>query len=209
MRLIFLCAVALVVASVTLISAQEKHDEALKKITAFLNSSEELRNYSRNGYTSTFTGELRSIPDELQTELASAFPERKFYIAKMNVLIDPPKRSHDLILVTNSITNEVEGFVWTDYWFIHPSDSFERILKGHQAKSKEDAVNHVKTFAKLIVFANNDNLGDARIQNGKVKVELIRGESIFSILEVEMNKCFEFGRLTITEPNGKKLKYFV
>jgi len=207
-RFALLCAVFLI-ANTTLVSGQEKQGEALKKITAFLNASEELRNYSANGFTSQFTGELRSIPDELQSELSQNFPEHKFYIAKMQVLIDPPVLNYDLIVITNSSTAEVEGFVWGNYWTLRPSKSFQLLLKGHQAKSKDDAVTQVKTFAKLIGFVNNDKIGDAKIQNGKVKVELIRGKGVFSILEVEMNKCLQFDRLTITEPDGKKLKYFV
>lgn len=207
MRIALLCTI-IFVANVTLASAQEKQDEALKKIAAFLNRHEELRNYSKSGYTSSFSGELRSINDGLQIELFSAFPERKFYIAKMNVLIDPPYKNYDLILITNAITAEVESFVWGNYWVIRPSNTFEKILKGHQAKSKDDAVNQVKTLAKLIVFANNDKIGDGKIQNGKVKIELIRGDGVFAILEVEVNKCFQFDRLTITEPNGDKLKFF-
>jgi hypothetical protein len=82
-------------------------------------------------------------------------------------------------------------------------------LKGHQAKSKDDAVTQVKTFAKLIVFANNDKIGNAKIEQGKVKVELMRGEGFSGILEVKLEKNLQFDRLTITEPNGMRLRYFV
>jgi hypothetical protein len=208
MRLILLCAIAMV-ANATLVSAQERQDEALKKVIAFLNGSEELRNYSDNGFTSQFTGELLSIPDELQSELSQNFPEYKFYIAKMTVLIDAPSKKYDLVLIANTISGEIEGFVWGNYWTLRPSKSFQLLLKGHQAKSNDDAITQVKTFAKLLGFASNGKIGDSKIQNGKVKVELIRGEGVFGILEVEINKCLLFDRLTITEPNGKKLKYFV
>jgi|GEM_PF-2982230 len=208
MRLFLLCAIGLV-ATATLVSAQERQDETLKKITAFLNGSEELRNYSDNGFTSQFTGELLSIPDELQSELSQNFPEYKFYIAKMTVLIDVPSKKYDLILIANTVSGEIEGFIWGNYWTLRPSKSFQLLLRGHQAKSNDDAITQVKTFAKLLSFASNGKIGDAKIQNGKVKVELIRGEGVFGILEVEMNKCLQFDRLTITEPNGEKLKYFV
>lgn len=186
-----------------------KTRRSVKKITAFLNGGEELRNYSDNGFTSQFTGELRSMPDEIQSELNQNFPEYKFYIAKMTVLIDAPAKKYDLILIANTASGEIEGFIWGNDWTLRPSKSFQLLLKGHQAKSDDDAIAKVKTFAKLISFANNDKIGDAKIQNGKVKVELIRGEGVFSILEVEINKCLQFDRLTITEPNGEKLKHFV
>lgn len=205
---LLLLAIVLIV-NTTFLSAQEKQVEALEKLTAFLNSSSELRNYSKNGYTSTFVNEFRGIPEEFQTELNSAFPELRFYIAKMKVLIDPPYSSYDLILITNSITGEVEGFIWADYWVIRPSESFGRILKGHQAKSKDDAIVKLKIFARLVSFANGGRIGEAKIRNGRVKVELIRGEGVFGILEVKINKNLKFDRLTITEPNGKKLRYFV
>lgn len=202
-----LCAIAM--ANVTFVLAQEKEDEVINKITTFLNTSEELRNYAKNGYTSIFSGNFREIPDELQMELNANFPEHRFYIAKMKVLIDPPYSNYDLILVTDADTAEVEGFIWGNYWMIRPSESFEKILKGHQVKSEDEGISQVKTFAKLITFVNNDKVGDAKSQNGKVKVELIRGEGVFGVLEVEMNDCLQFNRITITEPNGEELKYFV
>ena len=208
MRLVLLCVVALITNAMS-VSAQEKQDEALKKITAFLNASEELRNYSDNGFTSQFTGETRLIPDELQAELTQNFPEYKFYIAKMTVLIDAPSKKYDLILVANAISGEVEGFIWGNYWTLRPSKSFEKVLKGHQTKSEDEAVSQVKTFAKLIAFTNSDKIGNARIQNRKVKVELRRGEGVFGVLEVKINKNLQFDCLIITEPNGKKLRYFV
>ena len=64
------------------------------------------------------------------------------------------------------------------------------------------------TYA-MYIFTNNDKIGSAKIQNGKVKVEMIRGEGVFGILEVKIDKNFKFDRLTITEPNGEKLKHFV
>lgn len=206
--LVLSCTVALMTIA-TPLSAQEKQDEALKKITAFLNGSEELRNYSANGFTSQFTGELRSLPNEIQSELNQNFPQFKFYIAKMIVLIDAPPQKYDLILIANALSGEIDGFVWGNYWTLRPSKSFQLLLKGQQAKSNDDAIVTVKTFGKLIGFANNGKIGDSKIHNGKVKVELIRGEGVFSILEVEMNKCLQFERMTITEPNGEELKYFV
>jgi hypothetical protein len=191
------------------VSVRQKQDEFGRKITNFLNTSEELRNYSKNGYTSTFTGDFRSIPKALNNELNLAFPECKFYIAKMRVLIDAPSKDYNLILVTNAFTGYVKGFVWGNYWTICPSNSFKKILKGQQAKSEEDALSKVKTFAKLIVYTNNDQIGDAKIQNGEVNVELIRGKGVLGILKVRMNKNFKFESLVITDAKGKNLKCFV
>lgn len=203
-----LCAIALLT-NALLLPAQKKQDETRDKVVAFLNNNQELRNYSDNGFTSKFTGEYRSIPDELQSELNQNFPEYKFYIAKMNVLIDAPSKTYDLILIADAVNAEVKGFIWGNYWTLRSSKSFEKVLKGYQAKSEDEAVSQVKTLAKLIAFTNNDKIGDARIQNEKVKVELMRGGSVFGILEVKINKNLQFDRLVITEPNGKKLRYFV
>lgn len=207
--LVLFCVVTLFLTIESVMAQEKKNASEQEIIVSFLNASEELHNSVKYGFTSHFTGEFRTIPNELQSELSQNFPEYKFYIAKMLVLIDPPLVEYDLILITNASTAKVEGFIWGNYWMIRPSKSFEKVLKSHQAKSEEEAISQMKTFAKLIVFTNNDQIGNAKIQNGKVKVELIRGKGVFSILEVEMNKCLQFDRLTITQPNGEKLKYFV
>jgi hypothetical protein len=147
--------------------------------------------------------------DELQSELGQHFPQYKFYIARMTVLIDIPSVKYDLILFANAVSGGIKGFIWGHYRTLRPSKSFRLLLKGHQAKSKDDAVTQVKTFAKLIVFANNDKIGNAKIEQGKVKVELMRGEGFSGILEVKLEKNLQFDRLTITEPNGMRLRYFV
>src|SRR5687768_5690529 len=57
------------------------------KLKSFLETSQELRHYSKLGYTSNFTGALRPIPAQLQSQLSNEFPQYKFHIAKMSVLI--------------------------------------------------------------------------------------------------------------------------
>ncbi len=178
-------------------------------MTTFLTANKELSDYSNNGFTSKFTGELRSIPDDLQSELSQSFPAYKFYIARMTVLIDAPFKKYDLILIIDIVSAEVKGFVWGNYWTLHPSKSFPSLLKGHQTKSEDDAVSQIKTFARLIAFTSNDKIGDAKIQKGKVKVKFIKGKGVFSILEVGISSNLLFDRMAITKPNGKKLKYFV
>ena len=201
----------LIFLSSNVVEAQKKQSDEIESIViSFLNTSEELTNYSLNGFTSKFTGDFVPISDELEKELIEKFPDYKFYIAKMLVAIDPPAREYDLILVVNTKSKEIKGHIWGEYALIHPSKSFKNILKGYQAKTTEDAIEKVKLVAKLIAFtSNNDKIGDAKVKNGKVQVELIRGEGVFGILEVEINKCLQFDRLFITEPNGKKLRYFV
>jgi hypothetical protein len=190
--------------------AQDKQDEIIRsRVKAFLETSEELRNYARVGYTSSFSGEFRPIPEALEVELARNLPEYKFYIPRMAVMIDPPSKKYDLIVITNAVTGEVKSFVWGHYWMIRPSASFELILRGHQARSEEDALNRVKTLAKLISYTNNDEVGKTVSEKGKLKVELLRGEGVFHILEIKIDKHLRLGRLSITGPDGKKPRYFV
>jgi hypothetical protein len=125
-------------------------------------TSEDLRNYSRNGYTSTFTGELRPIPENIQLQLKKNLPEYKFHIARMSVLIDPPQTKYDLILVTSANTGDVKSYLWGHYWMIPPAGSFVRLLEGHNSKSREDAIDTVKSSGKLIAYT-------ATAQVGKVK----------------------------------------
>lgn len=179
------------------------------KLKTFLETSDELRNYSRNGYASTFTGEFGSIPENIQVELNRDLPEYRFHIARMSVQIDPPITKYDLILVTSAHTGEVQGFVWGHYWMMPPSESFGQLLKGYQARTKDEALIKVNSFAKLIAYGASAEASQATVGQGKVKVKLLRGHGVFGILEVQIDKRLRLGRLLITGPNGKKLRFFV
>jgi len=191
------------------ISQPQKSEGASAKLKTFLETSEELRNYARNGYTSNFTGDFRPIPINLQGALSEDLPEFKFHVAKMSVLIDPPQKTYDLILITSANTGEVRAFVWGNFWMMPPSGSFGLLLKGYQAKSKDFALDKVKSLAKLIAYAANVEVGNAKAGHGKLKVELLRGEGVFGFLELKIDKHFRLGRLSITAPNGKTPRYFV
>jgi hypothetical protein len=188
-------------------AAWNQHQDSVRdaKLVAFLNTNPELR----KSFTSRFTGEFRSIPKDVRADLEQAFPAYSFHIAKMEVYLDPPAKEYDLILIADAETAEVAAFVWGSYWTLPPSISFDQILKGHQAKSKEDALNQVKSLAKLIADTNHDEVGKVISEKGKLKVELLRGNGVFRILEVKIDKHLRLGRLTITGPDGKKPRYFV
>ncbi len=179
------------------------------KLIAFLQTDEELRNYSKNGYTSNFTGEFRSIPQDLLVELRADLPEYTFHIARMAVLIDPPQEKYDLMLISNSQTEEVCGFIWGHYWMIPPSKSFGMLLNGYQAKSKDAGLNKIRSLAKLIAYTSNGGVGRATAQAGRLKVQLLRGDGVFRILEVRIDKHLRLGRLSFTAPNGKTPRTFV
>jgi hypothetical protein len=179
------------------------------KVRTFLETSDELRNYERNGFTSSFTGELRPIPENIQFQLKKNLPDYQFHIAKMSVLIDPPQKKYDLILITSANTGEVKSYLWGQYWMIPAATSFDQLLAGRRAKSKEDAINKVTSLAKLIAYAATAEVGEAKVKQGKLNVELLRGKEVFSILELKLDKQFKLGRLSIKGPNGKDLRHFV
>ena len=197
------CAIALS----TQASVMSSHREDLQEgeVIAFLKTNSELQ----KSFTSRFKGEFRQMPDDLRTELKKALPEFRFYIAKMEVYLDPPAKEYDLILIADANTAQVASFVWGHYWTLPPSTSFERILKGHQARSKDDALNHVRALARLITYTSNDQVGKATARNGKIKIELVRGDGVFRVLTVQVDKRLRFGRLSITASNGKTPRYFV
>jgi hypothetical protein len=208
--LVAILLLGMVVSSQSVVGSQPQKSEATPtKLKTFLETGEELRNYPKNGYTSTFTGEFRRIPEDLQVELNRDFPEYKFHIAKMSVLIDPPHTQYDLIVITSDDTDEVQAFVWGHYWMIPPSRSFDQLLKGHQAKAKEDALNKLKSLAKLIAYTASAEVGQATAKHGKLSVELLRGKEVFGFLELTINKHLRLGRLSISGPDGKRLRYFV
>lgn len=180
------------------------------KVKTFLETSDELRNYSRYGYTSSFTGELRPVPEDLQIELNRELPEFKFHIANMTVLIDPPQTTYDLILITDADTGEVKSFLWGAYWMIRPARSFSQLLMGQHAKSKEEALNKVKSLAKLIGYtAKAIEVGKARAVAGKLQVQLLKDREVVSIVEVKIDEHLNLGRLSIKRADGKEMRYFV
>lgn len=200
------CTIALVTPTF-LNSAPNDHQEAAeqKKVVAFLNSNLELR----KSFTSRFKGEFRPIPQNLAADLRQAFPMYRFYVAKMDVYLDPPAKEYDLIVLADAKTEEIAAYIWGTYWTLPPSTSFERILEGHQARSKEDALNQLKVLAQLIAYTNNDKVGKGISERGRLKVELLRGDGVFRILEVKTDKTLRLGRLSITGIDGKKPRYFV
>jgi hypothetical protein len=133
----------------------------------------------------------------------------RFYVAKMEVYLDPPAKEYDLIVVANAKTGEASAYVWSSYFTFPPSASFARILQGHQAKSKEAALEQLKVLAKLIAQTNNDEVGKGKSERGAVKVELLRGDGVFRILELKIDKDLRLGRLSIMAIDGKRQRYFI
>ena len=200
------CAIALVM-STSLKSATNEHQDAAgdEKVVAFLNANLELR----KSFTCRFKGEFRPIPRNLQADLRQAFPMYRCYVAKMEVYLDPPAKEYDLIVLADAKTEEIAAYIWGSYWTLPPSASFERVLQGHQARSKEDALNQLKVLAQLIAHTSNDEVGKGISERGRLKVELLRGEGVFRLLEVKIDKNLRLGRLSITGVDGKKPRYFV
>lgn len=191
------------------VNCQAFDEIELSKIKTLLDNSEELRVQKDKGYRTEFSGKLKTIPGELRSELDQNFPEYKFYIAQINVLIDIPEMKYDLILITDKTTSQMKGFVWGNYWTIPPSKYLQKVFDAHRAKSKEDAIKQAQSLAKLIVFTNNDKIGETKFKNRKIKVEMIRGEGVQGVLNVSIDKNFRFQKLTISGPNGRSLRYFV
>jgi len=200
------CGIALVTPTF-LKSAPNDHQDAPEeaKVVAFLNSNLELR----KSFTCRFKGEFRPIPQNLEADLRQAFPMYRFYVAKMEVYLDPPAKEYDLIVLADAKTEEIAAYIWASYWTLPPSVSFERIFQGHQARSKEDALNQLKVLAQLIAHTNNDKVGKGIKEKRRLKVELLRGDGVFRILEVKIDKTLRLGHLSITRIDGKKPRYFV
>ncbi|HEV7646397.1 MAG TPA: hypothetical protein VGO50_20855 [Pyrinomonadaceae bacterium] len=189
-------------------AAQARESEMEKAAISFFSSSDELRNSAKYGFSADFTGAFRPISHELRSELEISFPEKIFSIAKMKVLIDLPPKDYDLILIADK-NGRIEGFMWASYWMIHPSKSFEMIFKDHRIRSNKDALLHAKVLAGLITSLNDDRIGNIEMKNGEIKVELIKGQGVFGILHIKMTKKMRFNRVIITDPDGRKLRYFV
>lgn len=166
----------------------------------FLNTNQELRKH----YSCRFTGEFRSIPDDLEAELESAFPKSRFLIAEMEVYTDPPVRKRDLVLVTDGTTGVVTGFIWFFGWTM-PSASFQRLLLGEKVTSKQRTLSQLRTLAKLIVYTGSGRLGKAYVRKAKISVELIAREEVFRTLEVRIDRKCLLGFLTIRRQDGKKI----
>lgn len=174
-------------------------------VISYLNTIEELTNYSLRGFMSKFTGNFVSISKKLEDELTEHSPDYKFYIAKILVSIDIPARNYALIIDVNS--EEIKGHLWAEYALIH--HRLREYLMALGLCQRKDAIERVESFAILIAFNNNDRIGYARIESGKAKVESIKEGGVFSILEVEIDRRLRLGRLISIQPNGKKIKYFI
>jgi tetratricopeptide (TPR) repeat protein len=174
------------------------------RIVHYLNTSEELR----KSFYCRFTGQLRPVSNELQTELQRVLPQYEFHVAKMEVLRDPPANTYDLKVITDAVTGTVLGHVWDTHWTLQPSASFENLLNGRQAKTREDAVNTVKALAKLIAYSSKSEIGAVKVESGRIKVELISDKAVIHVLEVKINERLEFERLAIAVAKGKAVRSF-
>ena len=198
-----ICAIAFTTAIAS--SRANEHQDIHEGVLAFLRSDPELR----KSFSCRFTGEFQQLPPHLEADLKQAFPMYRFYVAKMEVYLHLPSREYNLIVLEDAKNEGVAAYIWSSYWTLPPSASFERILQGHQAKSKEEALNQVRVLAQLIAYLNNDGIGKVTNNGGKLKVELLRGDEVFRILELKINGKLQLGRLSITDVDGRKPRYFV
>lgn len=197
---------AMLGASARALFSKGQEDARGSKAVEFLNTSKELR----GNYSYRFTGEFRPIPADLQAELNHAFPQYDFLIASLIVTLDFPPKKYDIILVADSATGEIVSYVWGDYWTLGPSKSFKWILRGQKAQTKDDAVNQVKSLARLLAYAANDyqnnEVGRVIVKSGRVWAELIRGGGVFRVIEAKVDKQFKFGALSIAPPRGLRVE---
>lgn len=181
----------------------------MKVISEFLDRSDELRRYDRNAFTTRFSGKCRTIPPTLQERLARAFPNYHFFVATMEVLIDPPSSEYDLIVFYSLADDAVRGFIWADYWMLPPSKDFETAFVGTTVASHDELIEKAKALGELIVFPKGDKLGSIKPNGRKVSVELRRGEGVHGRLTVSVDRSWSFQRLVITDGRGRKLRFFV
>lgn len=179
-------------------SGNERNQEDAQhaKVVSFLNTDPELRKY----YDFRFTGTFPSIPEELQKELTQSFPQYKFLLARMESTLHVTAVPLDLVIITNAETGSVVGYVWDFSWAL-ASVSFERLLIGQQAESKNEALNRINALAKLIVYTDQGCVRNLTVRNQSITVELMRNGSTepFRILRVEVDNHFKFGRMTLVK----------
>jgi len=175
-----------------------QEDSDIRLVKRFLKSTKELKYH----FQYHFTGTLSPIPKDIESGLKQTFSSCRFLVAKVRGSFDLPYDDYHLILIIDSKSNKVISFVWGEFWVLPPSQSFKHILKGHNAKSKENAINQVKLLAALITSSTNGKIGEATMQEGKVRVELIENNHSFATLEVKVDKHFRFGTLINKRAEG-------
>jgi hypothetical protein len=191
--------------------AEKSQDATNARAAQYLATNPELH----SSFSSSFTGEFRSIPSDLRSKLKKAFPQYAFVMAKMIVTMDFPSKEQNLILVIDSLSGDVVGHVWGLYWSIRPSSSFQRLFDGIEATSGADVVEKMATLANLMVYAvdsryaSDDRVGKVAFEKGKVQAELLRGGGVFRVLQVQVNKKLRLGPLDVRLPNGKYPRYLV
>jgi hypothetical protein len=193
---VFLISAVLITVVVGRVSARYNavnQDEADKLLVEeYLKTTPEIEYH----YDFRFTGKFRPIPDDLKSDLQQAFPEYRFLIAKVLGIFHPPYKEYHMILVIDSKSNVVKSFVWGEFWMLPTASTFKNILKEHKVKSKEEAINHVKLLARLILYTIDGEVGDAAIQGETLRISLLTTKTKpISTLEVKVNKKFRFGVL--------------
>jgi hypothetical protein len=178
-----------------------------RTVVEFLERDGELRDYAASGYTSTFTGQFRPIPESIRHRLGKVFSRHTFAVAKMKVIVDLPPKNYDLIVIADK-AGTVVGFVWADYSVLRPSKSFPTVFKALGAEPGSGAKELLSAFADLLAFAADERVGGMKAKNGRISIELMRGDGVSALLQATMTDKDQIRKIAITSSDGRALRYF-
>jgi hypothetical protein len=180
-----------------------QEDIGSRKTADFLKTNWEVRTETNEWQ---FTGKFIAMTEQLQNDLLNSFPNHRFYLAEMNFCGHIPCRQYPLIVITDSQTGEVTGFIRQLSWGF-ASKSFNHLFDVYQANSREDLENRLAALGKLIA-STDEHGGVGRVKRKKnvLSIELLWGRRVWRMLEAKFDSKFRIKGLTLIDArNGRRL----
>lgn len=197
-------------ALVVIVNAQTEGEPTSERVVeAYLKKSPQLRDYSKYSFSSVFTEEFDPLPEALSIALEKAFPDHRFFVANMKVLIDPPASDHKLIVIYEKSKESVTGHLWPKYWTLPPSCNFGTSFNDIELDSMNDAIAKAQALAMLVSQLSGERVGKTIQGKSQISIELVRGEGVSGILILSLDRKMKIKRFEITSPNGGPVRSFV
>ncbi len=161
---------------------------------------------NKKSLTYSFTGEFRTLPEDLEKSLTTNFPKHRVKVAALEYF-HYSSMPTSIIVVTDAESGEVLSYCGDIFVFgCDESEPFYDLLSAYEARSKKDALEKVRVLSKLIVYP------DWRVRRVYMKGKTIYSEfdtglkDPWRILKVSLDKQKRFSRFVIVNPREKNAK---
>jgi hypothetical protein len=185
----------------TSIAAYGQEDIGSGKIVEFLKSDWEVRTGTNEWQ---FTGKFISLPPQLENDLLRNFPQHRFSLAEMRFVGHIPGRNYPLIVITDTESGDVVGFVRHLNWGV-ASKSFTHLFHNYRTDSREDSDRRLLVLGALIASTDQrGSVGRVKRKKNVSSVEIFWGSGIWRRLEAQSDPSLRIGRMALIKASNRR-----